>query len=128
MNRIFHTLTLGFILSASIGYSQEAAIWKKFTGEINDPKIPTLFDYSYAGYELGSEGIPKKFKNLKVFNVKDFGAIPNDSISDQEAIQNAIHTAEKNNGGIVFFPKGEFLVNVNPTQANPITITKSNII
>ena len=53
MNRIFHTLTLGFILSASFCNAQEAAIWKKFTGEINDPKIPTLLDYSYAGYKLG---------------------------------------------------------------------------
>lgn len=128
MNRIFYTLFLGFFLSTSFCYSQEAAIWKKFTGEIKDPKIPTLFDYSYAGYKLGSEGIPTKFKNLKVFNVNDFGAIPNDSICDQEAIQNAIHAAEKHNGGIVFFPKGEFLVNINPTKAHPITITGSNII
>ena len=128
MNRIFLTLVLVFTLSFSIGYSQEAAIWKKFTGEINDPKIPILFDYSYAGYKLGAEGIPNKFKNLKVFKVTDFGAIANDSISDQEAIQNAIHAAENNNGGIVFFPKGLFLVNVNPIKANPITITKSNII
>jgi alcohol dehydrogenase len=47
--------------------------------------------------------------------------------SDQQAIQRAVHTAEKNNGGIVFFSKGEFLVHVNPKKANPILIHGSNL-
>lgn len=109
-------------------FAQEALIWKKFIGKISNPEIPELFDYSYAGYQLGNTGIPKKHKHLKVFNVMDFGAVPNDSISDQKAIQSAIHAAKKNKGGVVFFPKGEFLVNVNPTKTNPIEITASNII
>ena len=117
-----------FICSMSTCYSQEALIWKKFTGEINNPEVPKLFDYSYAGYQLGENEIPKKHKDLKVFNVVDFGAIPNDTISDQKAIQSAIHAAEKNHGGVVFFPSGKFLVNVNPTVSNPITINVSNII
>lgn len=103
-------------------------IWKKYIGEIDNPDIPKLFDYSYAGYKLGEEGIPNKFKSLKVFNVLDYGAIANDSISDQVAIQAAINAAEVIKGGIVFFPKGEFLVNVKPSEAKPITITSSNII
>lgn len=108
--------------------SNEALIWQKYTGAIDNPEIPMLFDYSYAGYKLGEEGIPEKFNQLKVFNVLDYGAIPNDSISDQEAIQGAINAAELNKGGIVFFPPGEFLVNVKPTVTNPITISTSNII
>lgn len=109
-------------------HSNEALIWQKYTGAIDNPEIPKLFDYSYAGYKLGEEGIPEKFDQLKVFNVVDYGAIPNDSISDQDAIQATINAAELNKGGIVFFPPGEFLVNVNPTEANPINITSSNII
>ena len=116
------------IFSICTSYAQEATIWKKFTGEINNPNIPKLFDYSYAGYKLGEKEIPKKHKHLTVFNVVDFGAIPNDTISDQDAIQAAINAAEKNNGGVVFFPKGEFLVNVKPKKTNPIEITASNII
>ncbi len=108
--------------------SNEALIWQKYTGAIDNPEIPTLFDYSYAGYKLGEEGIPEKFETLKVFNVVDYGAIPNDTISDQDAIQATINAAELNGGGIVFFPPGEFLVNVKPTEANPIIITTSNII
>lgn len=115
-------------MNATILDAQEATIWKKFTGEITNPEIPMLFDYSYAGYKLGEEGIPKKFKYLKIFNVVDFGAVANDNLSDQEAIQKTIDAAEKNNGGIVFFPPGEFLVNANPTKANPVTINNSNII
>lgn len=126
--KLFFNSFLVFILSITFCNAQEAAIWKKFTGEINNSEIPKLFDYSYAGYKLGEIGIPNKFKHLKVFNITNFGAIPNDTISDQEAIQTAIKAAEKNNGGIVFFPKGEFLVNVNPIKTNPIEIIASNII
>ena len=124
----FKRFFLILLFTVSNALAQEAVIWKKFAGEISNPEIPKLFDYSYAGYKLGEVGIPKHFKHLKVFNVKDFGAIPNDTISDQNAIQSAIHAAEKNKGGIVFFPKGKFLVNVKPTKTNPIEIKSSNII
>lgn len=107
---------------------QEAVIWKKYIGETSDPSIPTLIDYSYAGYQLAEQEIPQNFPDLQVFNVLDYGAIPNDNSSDQKAIQAAIHAAEKNQGGVVFFPAGKFLVNVNPTQSNPITVNSSNIV
>ncbi|MEC3907057.1 DUF4955 domain-containing protein [Tamlana sp. 2201CG12-4] len=116
-----------FFISANT-FAQETLIWKRYIGEISNPEIPKLFDYSYAGYKLGEVGIPKAQKHLKVFNVMDFGAIPNDTISDQQAIQKAIHAAEKNKGGVVFFPKGEFLINVQPKKVNPITVRSSNII
>ena len=122
---IFSSLCL---ITFSVFGQEEAKIWQKFTGKISNPEIPVLFDYSYAGYKLGEVGIPKKHKHLKKFDVTDFGAIQNDNISDQEAIQSAINAAEKNNGGIIFFPKGEFLVNVKPTKTNPIVIKSSNII
>lgn len=121
-------LPLLFLMAFSASYGQDTKIWKKYIGEISDINIPMLFDYSYAGYKLGETGIPKKHKDLKVFNIKDFGAIPNDTISDQDAIQRAINAAEENKGGIVYLPKGEFLVNVKPEKANPIEIKSSNII
>lgn len=124
----YYLFLLSFIFSITILGQEKAKIWQKYTGEISNPEIPVLFDYSYAGYKFGEVGIPKKHKYLKVFNVIDFGAIPNDSISDQKAIQATINAAEKNKGGIIFFPKGEFLVNVKPIKTNPITITSSNII
>ena len=129
MNFLQKLIFFSFCFTMFSAYAQEEAkIWQKYTGKISNPEIPVLFNYSYAGYKLGEVGIPEKHKHLKVFNVVDFGAIPNDKISDQEAIQSAINAAEKNKGGIVFFPKGEFLVNVKPTKTNPITINSSNII
>ena len=92
-------ILLCFVITITYG-QEEAKIWQKFTGKISNPEIPVLFDYSYAGYQLGAIGVPKKFKNLKVFKVTDFGAIANDTISDQEAIQATINAAEKNKGGI----------------------------
>jgi len=86
-----------------------------------------LPDFSYAGYHTGEKGIPD-IDNYQVFNVIDFGAIPNDSISDRNAIQAAIDAANKNGSGIVFFPKGRFIVNDDSTSQTGIVSKGSNII
>ena len=44
------------------------------------------------------------------FNVKDYGALGNGVANDNSAIQSAI-TAANTNGGIVYFPPGQYLVN-----------------
>lgn len=43
------------------------------------------------------------------FNVLDFGAKGNGSLLNTQAIQQAIDTASRNNGGIVVIPEGRFL-------------------
>lgn len=50
--------------------------------------------------------IPKE-----VFNVVDFGAIPNDGIDDTQAILKAVDQLKKNGGGVLFFPIGRFQMN-----------------
>lgn len=107
--------------------SQEAEIWKKFIGLSENENTPLLPDYSYAGYKLGSLGIPSTHQ-LDTFLITDYGAIPDDEISDQAAIQSAINAAESNNGGIVFFPPGEFWVITDPENTSSIIVDKSNII
>ncbi|GAA4295206.1 DUF4955 domain-containing protein [Aestuariibaculum suncheonense] len=109
--------------------AQTPQIWKRYTGEIAEPNIPVLPNYSYAGYMRGEMAIPETFV-YPVFDVTDpaYGAVPNDENSDQEAIQAAIDAAETNGGGIVFFPAGEYLVNTDPNKTSPITINSSNII
>ncbi len=42
--------------------------------------------------------------------ITDFGAVPNDGISDAQAIQDALASVEQGCGGEVVIPKGEFLV------------------
>lgn len=119
-----------FLMSfPALMWSQDALIWEKYTGQISDPNIPLLPNYSYAGYMRGEVGIPNTF-GFPTFDVTDvaYGAIPNDGLSDQAAIQAAIDAAEANGSGIVFFPPGEYLVNVDPNNTAPITINSSNII
>ncbi|WOH36267.1 DUF4955 domain-containing protein [Thalassotalea fonticola] len=128
--RIKQALVLSSTLIAALGssaYAADADIWQQYTGVISSPTIPVLPDYSYAGYKLGMEGIPENH-TLDVFNVTDYGAIANDLVSDQNAIQLAIDTAEANGGGVVFFPAGEFLVNTDAESTSTIQISSSNII
>lgn len=124
----------GLIICSSItvfgtgsAYATDAEIWQKYTGDITDSGIPTLPDYSYSGYRLGEFDVPDNH-TLPVFDITDYGAVANDQLSDQEAIQQAIDAAEKNNGGVVFFPAGTFLVNTDAENTKTIQISSSNII
>ncbi len=122
------TITLLFFSISLFSFAQTADIWKKYIGETTDANIPDLPNYSYAGYQLGNEPIPDR-SDLKIFNVTDYGAIANDSNSDFKAIKDAVNAAENNNGGIVFFPPGEFLVNTQSGNNTPvIEINTGNII
>ncbi len=87
---------------------------------------PILPDFSYSGYHYFAKSIPHI--QTDTFNVITFGAIPNDNQSDQLGIQRAIDAAERNNGGIVFFPPGEFLVNTMNDNNQSIFIRGSNIV
>ncbi|MBK0384161.1 DUF4955 domain-containing protein [Pedobacter sp. SD-b] len=105
-------------------YAQNVAnVFKEYQKAPNHSILP---NFSYVGYHYGEKEIPKV--NSVVFDVTKFGAIPNDDLSDKEAIQNAINAAEKNGGGVVFFPKGKFIAHgVNDTDQQ-ISITSSNIV
>jgi hypothetical protein len=59
----------------------------------------------------------------EVFNVVDFGAIPNDGIDDTRGILNAVEQLKKNNGGVLFFPKGRFQMN-ETIELPPYSILK----
>jgi hypothetical protein len=128
--KLFKLNFLIFLISfPTLMWSQDALIWQKYTGQISDPNIPMLPNYSYAGYMRGEVGIPNTF-SYPIFDVTNasYGAVPNDGFSDQAAIQSAIDAAEANGGGIVFFPSGEYLVNTDPNSTNTITINSSNVV
>ena len=79
-------------------------IWRKFIGEDVSGNVPNLIDYSYAGYKNGEEPIPDVTGTI--YDVTSYGAIPNDNLSDTQAIKDALSAAE--DGGIVFFPPGQY--------------------
>lgn len=74
--------------------------------------IDKYIDFSYAGYEYSEKPIPE-MEDLKVFDVTDYGAIPDDDKSDEEGISRAIEAAVENGSGIVYLPKGRYLVNTD---------------
>ena len=86
-----------------------------------------LVDYSYAGYDFGESELPTEY-DLPVFNVEDFGAVANDDISDQEAIEKAIHKAETAKGGVVLFSTGKYIINDTKGKKKGIRIKSSRVI
>src|SRR5690606_18686962 len=104
------------------------SLWSDYVKDKNEGKVPFLPDFSYAGYHFSEKTIPDVSKR-KYFNVVDFGAKPNDDISDEVGIQRAINAAEENpGGGVVFFPKGKFIINGDTLKRYQIRVVKSNIV
>jgi Pectate lyase superfamily protein len=53
----------------------------------------------------------------KIYNVKWFGALGNGVRNDRESIQSAIDFAETMKGGIIYFPKGTYMVDIIPYKS-----------
>ena len=103
-------------------------IWKKFIGEPVPAGTPDLIDFSYAGYKNGTEGIPEDFA-LPVFDVTDYGAVPDDDKSDTQGIKAVLDAAYTGRqGGIVFFPPGQYDVLLDSEPADQIVVSGDNII
>lgn len=116
-------LILSMVLQAQDNVSK---VWTEFEGQ-SKKGVPTeLPDFSYAGYHHGEVGIPHV--DHKVFDVTAFGAVPNDGQSDRAAIERSIAAATKNGSGIIFFPKGRFLVHEDSENTSPITIKGKHIV
>ncbi len=124
MRRLNFIVTI-FVFSFSFTYAQsnKSAAFEAFK---KNPSTAVLPDYSWAGYKMGTEGIPDM--KGKIFDVTKYGAIPNDSIEDFDGVQAAIKAAEAAGGGIVFFPKGRYLINEKEGRRDGIVISKPNII
>ncbi|WP_160711214.1 DUF4955 domain-containing protein [Chitinophaga solisilvae] len=105
-----------------------APLWKDFVSARKNKTIPVLPDYSYAGYHFSERPLPDVSAGKK-FDVTQFGAVPNDSLYDDEGIQRAIDAAAAHpGGGVVFFPKGKFLLAPDEDNKKQLLITGSNII
>lgn len=119
-------LSLVFLLTALMAYSQKAVESKLFNAYKTDKSKSVLPDFSYVGYKTGVEAIPNV--KHKIFNVTDFGAIANDNVSDKAAIEAAIAAAKTNGSGIIQFPAGRFLINEDNDVKKSIQINASNIV
>ncbi len=79
----------------------------------------TDIDFSYAGYHHG-ECLPPEAESRgwRVFDVTDYGAVPNDGKSDREAFIKAIMAATGRSGNpcadaVIYFPEGEFILHTS---------------
>ncbi|HCK10043.1 MAG TPA: hypothetical protein DHW45_09215 [Candidatus Latescibacteria bacterium] len=100
--------------------------WQQFVNATAAGEEPILPRFSYAGYRHGEHPVPTATGT--VFDVRDYGAIPDDGQSDHTAIQAAINAAEENGGGRVVFPAGRFLVNTDKDVRTQIRIQASNVV
>ena len=92
--------------------------WQKFVNNADDN---VLLDFSYAGYHHGTElpvderdvNVLAKKLGYKVYNVCDYGAVPNDGKSDRKALEdiiNKIGRGKPNAKAIIYFPEGEYIL------------------
>jgi hypothetical protein len=103
----------------------ETTAFTEFKNQASNNILP---DFSYAGYHHGEIRIPQV--NFPVFDVTNYGAIADDTVSDKTAIQNAINAAAlTNQPAIVFFPKGKFIIaDATDNKFVPLKINASNIV
>ena len=102
-------------------------LWKQYREARLSGDTPELADFSFVGYCHGEQAIPAP--DYKVFDVTRAGARPNDGKPDREAFLLAIEAAEKQGSGIIYFPKGRYLLNEHSDPHNePIVIKSSRII
>ena len=110
--------------------AEVSTYWSQYVEAKSVGTETILPDFSYAGYRHGEAPIPTVA--WTVFDVTDYGAAPDDGLSDKAAIQAAIDAAEVNGSGIVFFPSGRFCINgpeeSSPWVNNPITVNGSNVV
>ncbi len=69
---------------------------------------------------------PRKSWPGKVFDVTDFGAVSDGTQRCNAALQDALAAAEKNGGGIVYFPRGRYLLTKGGFQIPENTVIRGD--
>lgn len=112
--------------------------WQKFVNNADDN---VLLDFSYAGYHHGTEqpvderdvNVLAKKLGYKVYNVCEYGAIPNDGLSDRKALEDIIDKIGRgklNANAIIYFPEGEYILHSkddNTTNAETGKVTSNTL-
>lgn len=119
----------------------EGQTWNDFVQGNSKNILP---DFSYAGYKHGETAPPEaNTLGYKVYNILDYGAVPNDGKSDREAFIKLIEAmgAKKGNDGdadryymgdanaVIYFPEGEYILQGIEDGANKtIRLTMGNLV
>lgn len=118
------------IVSMQVSCSQGTPAWQAFyTGSEEN----VLLDFSYAGCMHGETAPPDVYSlGYTVFNVCDYGAVPDDGKSDRQAFLAAVEAAKAKSGAIIYFPEGEFELHAESDDeknySEGIIITRGNLV
>ena len=140
----------GYILNEKFTFNLSSQVYdggnvKEYNDWVTKSEENVLLDFSYAGYMRG-EVAPAEASTLgyKVYNVVDYGAVPNDGKSDRDAFLACVEAAtgqkfsqgtkvltlghkEKANA-IVYFPEGEFILHTSEDDHTENGVTYSRTI
>lgn len=138
MKKLFTLLFAALTATTSLHAQTTTPAWQKFVNNADDN---VLLDFSYAGYHHGTElPVDEKDVNVlaqklgyKVYNVCDYGAVPDDGKSDRKALEDIIAKigrGKPNAKAIIYFPEGEYILHSkddNTTNAETGKVTSNTI-
>ena len=138
MKKLFTILFAALSATTSLHAQTTTPAWQKFVNNADDN---VLLDFSYAGYHHGTElpvderdvNVLAKKLGYKVYNVCDYGAIPDDGKSDRKALEdiiNKIGRGKPNAKAIIYFPEGEYILHSkddNTTNAETGKVTSNTL-
>lgn len=138
MKKLFTILFAALSATTSLHAQTTTPAWQKFVNNADDN---VLLDFSYAGYHHGTElPVDERDVNVlaqklgyEVYNVCDYGAIPNDGKSDRKAFEDIINKIGRGNPNakaIIYFPEGEYILHSkddNTTNAETGKVTSNTL-
>ena len=138
MKKLFTILFAALSATTSLHAQTTTPAWQKFVNNADDN---VLLDFSYAGYHHGTElpvderdvNVLAKKLGYKVYNVCDYGAVPDDGKSDRKALEdiiNKIGRGKPNAKAIIYFPEGEYILHSkddNTTNAETGKVTSNTL-
>lgn len=118
-------VTLRFVLDTVTPDTGKTGVktWDDFYEGNEDNILP---DFSYAGFDHG-ESVPSDALSLgwTVYDVTNYGAVPNDGLSDRAAVLQAYQAAIGNGAvqnpvakAVLYFPEGEFILHTSADNAD----------
>jgi hypothetical protein len=109
-------------------FSQTPPVWKDYVESNAKGTQSILPDYSYSGYFFSEKELPN-ISDYRYFNVTDFGAVANDTLYDDVAIQATIDSATALGiPAVIFFPAGKYLVSNDHDLDQGINIHGNHIV
>lgn len=138
MKKLFTILFAALSATTSLHAQTTTPAWQKFVNNADDN---VLLDFSYAGYHHGTEqpvderdvNVLAKKLGYTVYNVCEYGAIPNDGLSDRKALEDIIDKIGRgklNANAIIYFPEGEYILHSkddNTTNAETGKVTSNTL-